>query len=318
MARATGCYYYFCMNRSLAGQSSKLNVASPDLPVDTLRERLLEHGYLIIEELAVDLAERAQLELAPHIERAPFGHDEFLGAKTKRLGGILKKSLAARELVTHPTVLALAQGVLLDYATNYQLNFSGLMHLEPGAAAQPLHRDGDLYPLSHLGITTLMPSMWALSDFDAANGATRIVPGSHRWSDERGAQPDEVASAEMPRGSVLLYLGGTIHGGGENHSDAARTGMALQYSLGWLRQEENQYLAHPPEVAREFSEELRRLIGYNYGGSYLGFVNGDDPHRLFEPGYDGPALRSTPEIDAAKRTLPRFALSPLPSKGKAF
>ena len=94
--------------------------------------------------------------------------------------------------------------------------------------------------------------------------------------------------------------------------------MALQYSLGWLRQEENQYLAHPPEVAAEFSEQLRRLIGYDFGGSYLGFVNGDDPHRLFEPDYDGPAIRSTPEIDAAKRALPRYALTELPDRNKAF
>ena len=306
------------MTTLLADSPLKLNLIAPDRPTDEMRDRLLEQGYLIIEELAVDLAQQTHEELRPHIESAPFGHDEFLGARTKRLGGILKKSIAARELVTHPVVLALAQSVLLNYATNYQLNFSGVMHLEPGAQAQPLHRDGDLYPLSHLNITTLMPSMWALSEFDGANGGTQVVPGSHRWPDDRKPLPQETLNAEMPAGSVLIYLGGTIHGGGSNNSDRARTGMALQYSLGWLRQEENQYLAHPPEVAQQFSEELRRLIGYDYGGSYLGFVNGDDPHRLFEPDYDGPAMRSTPEIDAAKAALPRFALTKLPSKGKVF
>lgn len=295
-----------------------LNVVPPDLPIEEMRNRLLEHGYLIIEELAVDLARQAHAELGPHIEEAPFGHDEFLGARTKRLGGILMKSVAARELVTHPTVLALAETVLLDYATNYQLNFSGIMHLEPGAEAQPLHRDGDLYPLSHLNLITLMPTMWALSAFDDTNGGTQVVPGSHRWPDGRKPLPEETLNAEMPAGSVLIYLGGTIHGGGANESNRNRTGMALQYSLGWLRQEENQYLAHPPEVAREFSEQLRRLIGYDYGGSYLGFVNGDDPHRLFEPDYDGPAMRSRPEIDKAKRALPRFQVTQTSDKGKVF
>ncbi len=295
-----------------------LNVAPPDLPLSDMRQRLLDQGYLIVEELAVELAARTHAELTPHIDEAPFGHDEFLGARTKRLGGILMKSEAARELVTHPVVLGLAQSVLLDYATNYQLNFSGIMHLEPGAEAQPLHRDGDLYPLSHLDIITLMPSMWALSDFDGENGGTQVVPGSHRWPDGRRARADEIVSADMPAGSVLVYLGGTIHGGGTNRSNRARTGMALQYSLGWLRQEENQYLAHPPEVAQAFPEPLRRLIGYDYGGSYLGFVNGDDPHRLFEPDYDGPAMRSRPEIDAAKAALPRYALTELPDKGKVF
>ena len=305
-------------SQPLAEPRPSLNIVSPDVGLEEIHNRLLEHGYIIVEELAVDLARQALADLSPHIERAPFGHDEFLGAKTKRLGGILQKSVAARELVTHPVVLALLDRVLLKYATNYQLNFTGVMHLEPGAAAQRLHRDGDLYPLSHLGITTLMPTMWALTDFDAANGGTQVVPGSHLWADARKAQPHEVVNAEMPAGSVLIYLGGTIHGGGDNISGQARTGMAMQYSLGWLRQEENQYLAHPPEVAKEFSEELRRLIGYNYGGSYLGFFNGDDPHRIFEPGYDGPAQRSTPEIDAAKAALPKFSVTELPDKGQVF
>ena len=295
-----------------------MNTLALNTSVADAAAALLDQGYVIIENLAVDTAQRALEELTPHIDAAPYGHDEFLGAKTKRLGGVFIKSEAARELATHPMILGLAEIVLLEFATNYQLNFSGIMHLESGALAQPLHRDGDLYPLSHLGLTTLMPTMWALRDFTATNGGTQVVPGSHRWADDRKPEPHEVISAEMPQGSVLVYLGGTIHGGGENQADAVRTGLALQYSLGWLRQEENQYLAHPPEVAAEFPEALRRLIGYNYGGSYLGFVNGDDPHRLFEPDYDGPAMRSTPEIDAAKRKLPRFAVSKLPDKGKPF
>lgn len=306
------------MNISTARSTPAINRVDPDLPVNEMVERLLDQGYLVIDELAVELARAAHADLNPHIEVAPYGHDEFLGASTKRLGGVLKKSVSARELVTHPVVLGLSEAVLLRYATNYQLNFSGVMHLEPGAQAQPLHRDGDLYPLSHLGMTTLMPSMWALSEFDGRNGATQVVPGSHEWDEGRVPTPEEAISAEMPQGSVLIYLGGTIHGGGENRSDRARTGMALQYSLGWLRQEENQYLAHPPEVAAEFSETLRRLIGYDYGGSYLGFVNGDDPHRLFEPDYTGPAMRSTPEIDARKQALPIFSVAPLPHKGETF
>ena len=293
-------------------------MVTPDLSLDEMHQHLQKDGYLVIEGLAPDLAAQAHSELSTHINDAPFGHDEFLGSRTKRLGGVLKKSKAAQALVTHPTVLGLAERELLQYATNYQLNFSGIMHLEPGAEAQPLHRDGDLYPLSHLGMTTLMPTMWALSDFDEANGGTQVVPGSHQWPDDRKPSAEDVVGTTMPQGSVLIYLGGTIHGGGENRSNTNRTGLALQYSLGWLRQEENQYLAHPPEVAQEFPEELRRLIGYNYGGSYLGFVNGDDPHRLFEPDYDGPAMRSTAEIDKAKKALPKFGVSKLQDKGKPF
>ncbi len=279
--------------------SHRLNMVDPDTPADAMAEALLEWGYVILPELAVETARRAREELAPYIDGAAFGHDDFLGQKTKRVGGILQKSPAARELVVHPTVMALCQRILLRYAARFQLNFSGVMHLAPGAAAQALHRDGNLYPISHPGIVTLTPAMWALSEFSAENGGTQLVPGSHLWPAEREPRPEEVVNAVMPPGSVLVYLSGTIHGGGENRGSTPRTGLALQYSLGWLRQEENQYLANPPEVAKDYSEALRRLIGYDYGGPYLGFFQGDDPHRVFESGYEGPALRSTEAVDAA-------------------
>lgn len=295
-----------------------LNIVNPDTPLNEMAEGMHEHGYVIIEELAVGLAKQTREDIAPYLEEAEFGYDEFLGKRTKRVGGILEKSEAARELVTHPTVLGLCDRILLQYAARYQLNFSGIMHLEPGATAQPLHRDGLLYPLSHTGITTLMPSMWALSEFDSANGGTQVVPGSHLWEEGREPEPHEVINAEMPRGSVLVYLSGTIHGGGQNRSDRSRTGMSLQYSLGWLRQEENQYLANPPEIAKNYSERLRRLIGYDYGGAYLGFYKGDDPHRVFELDYTGPAMRSTTEIDAAKEAMPRFALTEIGRDGLGY
>ena len=274
-----------------------LNVLAPDTGHEALAASLSEHGYLIIEELAVEQVARAAGELAPFVEAAPFGHNEFLGPFTKRVGGVLAKSPAARELVIHPVIMALCESVLLPYAANFQLNFSGVMHLEPGAQAQDLHRDGLLYPVRHPCPPMIMPGMWALNDFTEENGGTQIVPGSHLWEHDRAPFPDEVVNAVMPAGSILLYLGGTWHGGGLNHSNGARTGLALQYSLGWLRQEENQYLANPPEVARDYPERLRRLIGYDYGGPYLSFFNGDDPHRIFEPDYDGPAERSRPELD---------------------
>ncbi|MFZ8974834.1 MAG: phytanoyl-CoA dioxygenase family protein [Pseudomonadales bacterium] len=295
-----------------------LKVSSPSLDLATYQDQLQSEGYLIIEGLAPDITRAAYQELLPHIRNAPFGHDAFLGTKTKRLGGLFGKSKAAQALATHPTILALAESVLFEFTTSIQLNFSGVMHLEQNAEAQSLHRDGDIYPLSHIGITTLMPTMWALSDFNSDNGGTFIVPGSHRWDESRLPETDEAIPAMMPAGSVLIYLGGTLHGGGRNTCPEARTGLALQYSLGWLRQEENQYLAHPPDIAQTFSEPLRRLIGYNYGGSYLGFVNGDDPHRIFEPDYVGPAMRSTEAIDTAKANLPRLSVSKLETKNRLF
>ncbi|MDA0221622.1 MAG: phytanoyl-CoA dioxygenase family protein [Proteobacteria bacterium] len=157
----------------------------------------------------------------------------------------------------------------------------------------------ELDPFLHPSPPTLMPAMWAISDFTAENGGTQVVPGSHLWAYDRAPYEDEVVNAEMPAGSVLLYTGGVFHGGGRNRSNTVRTGMALQYSLGWLRQEENQYLANPPEVARHYPERLQRLIGYDYGAPYLGFYKGGDPHRVLEDGPLRQGHRTTPELEEA-------------------
>ncbi len=244
-----------------------LNIVPPDMAHDAMAASILEHGYIIIEGLAVDLTRQARDELKPDIEAVPFGHTEFLGAKTKRLGALLRRSETARELAVHPIVMAMCDNLLLLHCARYQLNFSGIMHLEPGAGAQALHRDGLVYPLLHPHPPTILPSIWALTDFTAENGGTQVAPGSHHWE--------------------------------HNRSDTVRTALSLQYSLGWLRQEENQYLANPPEVAKAYPERLQRLIGYDYGGPYLGFFNGDDPHRVLEDGHDGPAERTNPKLDAA-------------------
>ena len=274
-----------------------------DTPLDELAGRLDEEGYVIVEDLAPALTTRAREELAPHIEAVAYGHVPFLGFRTKRLGGLLAKSAAVRELALHPTTQALADRLLLPHCARYQLNFSGIMHLAPGAEAQSLHRDGSVYPLMHPHPPTIMPTMWALTDFSAENGATRIIPGSHRWEQDRMPCQDEIVAAEMPAGSVLIYTCGVLHGGGDNRSDDVRTGLALQYALGWLRQEENQYIVNPPEIAREYPEELQRLIGYDYGGPYLGFAHCDDPRRVLEDSREGPPRRSSPEVNRAAERI---------------
>ena len=144
---------------------STLNLCAPDTPIARLVERMDNDGYVAIEGLADSLTLQVRHELEPHIEAAPFGHAAFLGFRTKRLGGLFRRSSAARELALHPTVLALADRLLLPHCARYQLNFSGIMHLAPGAEAQSLHRDGLLYPFKHPHPPTIMPTMWALTDF---------------------------------------------------------------------------------------------------------------------------------------------------------
>ena len=131
-------------------------------------------------------------------------------------------------------------------------------------------------------LLSLKVGFWLSDVSEEGRGNFYIVPGSHLWEKERQPFEDEVIQAEMPAGSLLIYLGGIWHGGGQNQSNTPRMGLALQYSAGWLRQEENQYLSNPPEVARTFSEPLQRLLGYDFGGPFLGFVNGADPKLILD------------------------------------
>jgi ectoine hydroxylase-related dioxygenase (phytanoyl-CoA dioxygenase family) len=112
-----------------------------------------------------------------------------------------------------------------------------------------------------------------MTDFTAENGATHCVPGSHRWPWERQATPDQFCQAEMSQGSVFFYTGSVLHHGGANHSNAPRLGLNLTYCLGWLRQEENQYLSCPPELAKAFDPKLQELLGYTQGEYALGYYS---------------------------------------------
>ena len=210
----------------------RINSHASGTAVETLHDSLHEHGYLVLRDAAPDLTRQAYTELISQVDAAPFGHTMFLGHRTKRLGGLLARSEAARELAMHPDVLAICETSLLTSAANYQLNFSGIMHLEPGASAQKLHRDESLYPVSHPCPPMIIATMWALTEFTRENGGTCVVPGSNHWPQERTPTMDEVVSVEMEPGSVLFYTGGVYHGGGHNRSRKARTGPGSAICLG--------------------------------------------------------------------------------------
>jgi ectoine hydroxylase-related dioxygenase (phytanoyl-CoA dioxygenase family) len=209
-------------------------------------------------------------------------------------------------MILHPILLAVADHVLLPWCARYQVNYTGVMHLGPGETAQALHRDAFYYPFRNPGPVTVQGSIWAVSDFTADNGATRIVPGSHLWDEERQPGPQEIVPAEMPAGSVLIYTNTLIHGGGANNSDAPRTGIGLNLSLGWLRQQENQYLTLPPAIAKTLPEKLQRLIGYDFGAPFLGAVEGANPHALLEDDANAMARRYDNSLDRAYRERVRW------------
>ena len=164
---------------------------------------------------------------------------------------------------------------VLAHVQQYQLHLTQLIRIEPGGPAQIIHRDQwafDFFTFPS-GYQVQCNTIWAATDFTEANGATRVVPGSHLADDKLRLDPSDTEPAEMERGSVLLYVGSLYHGGGANTSDADRVGVNITYSVGWLRQEENQYLTVPAEVARELPERLQRLLGYSLGAYALGYVD---------------------------------------------
>lgn len=238
---------------------------------------LLAHGVVIIERLAdAALCDLLAGELQPWLGETPVGADSFSGRNTRRTGALLARCPSSVAVVAHPLVLEVVNATLWPKKTTYQLHLTQSIAIGPGSDAQMLHRDHwcfDLFPFPR-DIDVEVSTIWALDDFVEANGATRVVPDSHRTPDNELYTAADTVPAEMPRGSVVLYLGSTVHGGGANTSTAPRIGINVDYVLGWLRQEENQYLSYTLDEVKQFPEQIQRLLGYEVGAYALGYIDG--------------------------------------------
>ena len=258
---------------------------------------LVDCGAVVIGNLdAVERLDRVVEELRPWWQIAPTGEDSFRGDRTRRVGGLIAHSSTFRELVVHPTCLELAGTFLRPHCQRIQLSYTQLILLGAGESVQALHRDDEVWPWPRTqDCEWSFVGMWAASDFTAANGATRVVPGSHRWERGRVAREEEVETAQMAKGELLLHLGSTLHGGGANTTaDTTRIGVSFNYTLGWLRQIENQYLVAPPALARDFSSVLQDLLGYAVHGRIVGESNLSDP-RVALLGWDEEEVRRSDE-----------------------
>jgi ectoine hydroxylase-related dioxygenase (phytanoyl-CoA dioxygenase family) len=238
-------------------------------------EALRRDGCAVVDRLTSrEQIDRIRGEMAPYIEATAPGADEFAGSETRRTGGLIERSPAARELITNATVLGCVKG-LLEGATTFHIHLTQMISIGPGESAQTIHRDQwafDFFPFPS-GYDVQCNTIWAMDDFTEENGATRVVPGSNHREDRLSFKHEDTEPAEMEAGSALIYTGSVYHGGGANQSDAVRSGLNLTYARGWLRQEENQYLTVPPELARTLDEPLQRLMGYSLGAYALGYVD---------------------------------------------
>ncbi len=248
---------------------------------------LARDGCVVIDRL-VDpvLMDAIREETAPYMEACPTGADDFGGRATKRVGALVARSESAREVVMNPLVLGTAKRVMAQVAS-FQIHLTQIIAIGPGQEAQPIHRDQwafDFFPFPK-GYEVQCNTIWAMDDFTEVNGATRVIPGSNHYDDKLQFSHDATECAEMEKGSVFLYTGSVYHGGGANQSDAVRMGLNITYNLGFLRQEENQYLSCPKEIAATLPEDLLRLMGYQMGAYALGYIDDiRDPIEAVRPG----------------------------------
>jgi ectoine hydroxylase-related dioxygenase (phytanoyl-CoA dioxygenase family) len=249
--------------------------------LDGHADAITRDGYTIIE----DAIERELVDaLSADLRRLEDGlavepsDNSFEGAHTIRIYNLLAFGALYEAIPVHDHVLPLVERVLDVGCLVSSLSSISIL---PGETAQPIHADDQLIPLPKPHVPTVCNSMWALTEFTEANGATRIVPGSHLadCSPEYGSPYDSVA-AEMPAGSVLVWHGSLWHGGGANTTDQRRVGIAMNYCAGWIRQQENQQLGIPREVAAGFSPRLRQLCGFGIYSGLIGHINKHDPAEM--------------------------------------
>jgi ectoine hydroxylase-related dioxygenase (phytanoyl-CoA dioxygenase family) len=277
----------------------RLSPLLPDQDVTGLVEAFDTQGFCVIPELldAAQLA-RQREALAPWIDQGPMGRNVFEGTRTHRIYAMLAEDPVFAELVAHPVSLAWAEHYL---GQSCLLSACLAIHLQPAESAQPWHTDDGHISLTPphdlLGVSTF----WALDDTTLENGATEVLPGSHRWSEtefpgvlrdqdfatgedatgDPGAHPD-AEKVTMPAGSLMIARGDIWHRGGANRSDTARCLVTPQYYAGWLRPLESMLLSVLPEHAATLPERVRELLGYSIHPPFMGYSDGMHPQRALQ------------------------------------
>jgi ectoine hydroxylase-related dioxygenase (phytanoyl-CoA dioxygenase family) len=245
--------------------------------------QLTDEGFTIVEDAIepsfLDALNADLRRLEDELAVVPSKND-FEGHHTVRIYNLLVHGQLYERIPVHPRVLPIVERVLDPGCLVSSLSS---ISIDPGETAQPIHADDQLMPLPKPHPPTVCNTMWALTDFTEQNGATRIVPGSHLWDhDPEYGKPYGSIPAEMPAGSVLIWHGSLWHGGGANASDERRVGIAMNYCAGFVRQQENQQLGIPRDLARHFPERLRQLVGYSVYNGLIGHIDKHDPIELLD------------------------------------
>jgi ectoine hydroxylase-related dioxygenase (phytanoyl-CoA dioxygenase family) len=245
---------------------------------EEIAARLADDGYVIVTDMMSGAdVQTARADLDRVLETTKTGRNPFEGYSTQRVYALFAKTRTFDQAATDPLLLDVLDRVL----GHYQLSAPVGIRIGPGEKAQILHCDDAIYPLPKPHPTVVLNTMWPLDPFTEENGATRFVPGSHRW--EPGRHPtdaDEVAMATMTPGSALFYLGSLWHGGGANQTSTPRLGVILEYAAAWLRPQENHCLAVPRDTVAGLPQRLQELLGYNIYPPFVGYVDGSHPLKV--------------------------------------
>ena len=247
--------------------------------VDEVADKLESDGYAIIENyLSAGDVEAKRADLMRILQRTPTGRNEFEGFSTQRIYALFAKTRTFDAQATDPLINGVLERVL---GPGFLLSAPVGISIGPGEKAQPIHRDDGVYPVARPRRELVVNTMWALDDFTEANGATVVIPGSHKWIDERPNEGSTTFRAVMPAGSVMLFVGSIYHGGGANNTDKARLGVILEFCAGWVRPQENHVLGVPKEIVAGLDPRLQELLGYSVLG-LLGNVDGRHPKKYID------------------------------------
>jgi ectoine hydroxylase-related dioxygenase (phytanoyl-CoA dioxygenase family) len=255
--------------------------AFKDATVDNVVKAMQAEGYCIVERImSKKQVKETKADLLDVLGVTPKGRNDFEGYATQRIYALFAKTRMFDQAAIHPLLL----GVLDQILGYYQLSAPVGIFIGPGEVAQGLHKDQSVYPLPEDFRPVVVNTMWAFDDFTKANGATRLIPKSHKWTDRRPTGKEKFVYAEMPAGSVMFYPGNAWHSGGANTTDTPRLGVILEYVASWLRAQENHVLAVPRDIVETLPERLQELLGYNIFPPFLGYVDGRNPRRyIHEP-----------------------------------
>jgi ectoine hydroxylase-related dioxygenase (phytanoyl-CoA dioxygenase family) len=262
-------------------------------------------GYTIIEDfLSADVLGQVSAQLNQLLGGYK-GRNNFEGHKTERIYTLIARAKIFEDIAEDPRVMALCEEFLLP---NFLLTANQAISIAPGETAQPFHTDDAFYILPRPRPMISLSTIVAVDNFTTENGGTQVVPGSHKWSDEKlkheythgdgdindefgKSLADQTVSLAMRAGSCAVFAGTLLHRGGANNSTGRRCAFSNQYCQPWARTQENFYLAIPPEQVAHMSDKVQSLLGYSIHPPFMGQVTASHPKKALAPDYIPPVMR---------------------------